>query len=75
MLFDFECLLQGTGITTSKKSEVIRPVDHATFLLCFAVCARWLAAAKIGENLNNQTALFHSYLKIVVARTKKRIYT
>ena len=47
-------LRQATGMTTSKKSEANRPLGHATYSDCFAVRARKLAAATIGENVNNQ---------------------
>ena len=33
-----------------KKSEAIRPLDHATYSACFAVSAHKLAAATISEN-------------------------
>ena len=45
---------QATGIITSKKSETIRPLAHATSSDCFAVRAHKLAAAIIDENVNNQ---------------------
>ena len=46
--------IQATGITASKKLEVIRPPTHATSSDCFAVRAHKLAAAIMDDEVNNQ---------------------